>query len=129
MNARDVALLLLFGFAFWIAGTVYYEFRGATVLETTELRYWLNFLLSPLFSAIVCILLLRARHIPPSAWASAGLLLALPGMLGEAALLSHFSSLMPRLQPSSAGRYGAFLFAAYAVFLAVAEIVTLKADR
>jgi len=59
-------------------------------------------------------MVLRLRHIPASAWVAATLLLALPGMFGEAVLLSSFSTFMPRLQPASAGRYGAFLFAAYA---------------
>jgi hypothetical protein len=45
-------------------------------------------------------------------------------------LLSNFSALMPRMQEASAGRYGAFLFATYALVLSVAEIITLRAgDR
>jgi hypothetical protein len=34
---------------------------------------------------------------------------------------------MPRLQPASGGKYAAFLFAAYALFLGIAEVVSLKA--
>jgi hypothetical protein len=48
-------------------------------------------------------------------------------MFGEAALLSHFAIFMPRMHPETAGKYGAFLFAAYALFLAIAEIVTIRA--
>jgi hypothetical protein len=55
------------------------------------------------------------------------LLVAIPGMLGEALLLSNFSAMMPRMQPASAGKYGAFLFATYALVLGIAEIVTLRA--
>jgi len=54
-------------------------------------------------------------------------LLAIPGMIGEAIALSHLSTFMPRLQASSGGKYGAFLFATYAVVLGVAEVVTLSA--
>ena len=86
MKAHDIAYLLLFGLAIWLAGTVYYELRGPVVLETTSARYWINFILSPVLSAVLCFAILRARHIPASAWAPAALLLALPGMFGEAVL-------------------------------------------
>jgi len=55
------------------------------------------------------------------------LLLAIPGMIGEAVVLSHLSTFMPRIQEASGGRYGAFLFATYAVVLGILEIVTLNA--
>ena len=127
MKMRDRVLFLLFGLAFWIIGTLWYELRGPLVFETTSLRYWINFVLTPIVSAAVCIAILKWRHIPTPEWASAALLIALPGMFGEAVLLSNFAVLMPRMQPASAGRYGAFLFAAYALFLTIAEIVTLRA--
>jgi len=127
MKMHDRVLFLLFGLAFWIIGTLWYELRGPLVFETTSLRYWINFVLTPIVSAAVCIAILKWRHIPTPEWASAALLIALPGMFGEAVLLSNFAVLMPRMQPASAGRYGAFLFAAYALFLTIAEIVTLRA--
>ena len=55
------------------------------------------------------------------------LLLAIPGMIGESIVLSHLSTFMPRIQASSGGRYGAFLFATYALVLGIAEVVTLGA--
>ena len=48
-------------------------------------------------------------------------------MIGEAVVLSHLSTFMPRIQASAGGRYGAFLFAAYALVLGIAEVVALKA--
>jgi hypothetical protein len=127
MKALDKALLLLFGLVFWTAGTLWYRARSAAVFETTDLRYWVNFALTPIVSAIACILILRWRRIPAPEWASAALLIALPGMFGEALLLSSFRVFMPKMQAASAGRYGAFLFAAYALFLSIAEIVALRA--
>jgi len=128
VRTREIGLLLVFGLVFWIAGTLYYERYGTLVFETSSRRYWVNFVLTPLVSAMGCILILRWRQIPASGWASAILLIALPGMFGEAILLSHFSKLMPRMQETSAGRYGAFLFATYALVLSIAEIVTLRAS-
>jgi Family of unknown function (DUF5367) len=128
MKPADKLLLFFFGVVIWILGTLWYRVRGPIVLETTSVRYWLNFVLVPIASAVVCILLLRVRHISAREWAAAMLLIALPGMFGEALLLSRFSTFMPRLRAETGGRYGALLFASYAVVLTIAEIVTLRAQ-
>jgi hypothetical protein len=126
MKGRDMALLLVLGLIIWVAGTIYYANRGAAILESTSLRYWTAFALSPIASVVLCIAILQWRHIAPAHWASAMLLLAIPGMIGEAVVLSNFSTFMPKLHAASGGRYGAFLFATYALVLAVAEVVTLR---
>jgi hypothetical protein len=127
MKLSDIVILLVLGLAIWIVGTIYYGYRGSAILETTPMRYWLAFTVSPLVSAALCIAILRWRAIAPAQWAAAMLLLAVPGMLGEAIVLSHLGTFMPGLQAASGGRYGAFLFATYAVVLAIAEAVTLRA--
>jgi hypothetical protein len=127
MNHKDIVMLLILGLAIWIAGSIYYAYRGPAVLETTPRRYWIAFAISPLFSAALCIAILRWRNIPSASWASAMLLLAIPGMLGEALVLSHLGTFMPRLHAASGGKYGAFLFATYALVLGIAEAVTLAA--
>jgi hypothetical protein len=127
MKTQDSVVLFVLGLIIWILGSVYYAYRGPLVLETTSLRYWITFFISPLVSAIICIAILKLRHVPPSAWASGMLLLAIPGMIGEAVVLSHLSTFMPRIQALSGGRYGALLFAAYALVLGIAEVVTLRA--
>jgi len=111
MKAPDVALLLMFGLIIWLVGTIYYASRGPVILETTTIRYWSAFALSPIVSAILCIVILRWRHIAAEHWTSAMLLLAIPGMIGEAVVLSHLSTFMPKLHVASGGRYGAFLYA------------------
>jgi len=127
MKNRDVALLLVSGLLIWVVGTIYYGYRGPTILETSSLRYRIAFALSPLVSAGFCVSILWLRRISPMNWTSAMLLLAIPGMVGEAVVLSNLSVFMPRLHAASGGRYGAFLFATYAVVLSVAEVVTLTA--
>jgi hypothetical protein len=129
MKANDVGFLLAFGLFIWIAGTIYYSMRGQAILETTALRYWIAFAVSPLVSAFLCIIILRWRQIPAANWAPAMLLLAIPGMIGEALVLSRFAFFMPRLHADSGGRYAAFLFATYAFVLALAEVVTLRAGQ
>jgi hypothetical protein len=127
MKGHDVALLLVIGLIIWIVGTIYYANQGRAILESTSLRYWGAFALSPIVSAVLCVAILRWRHIAPANWTSAMLLLAIPGMIGEALVLSNLSTFMPKLQATSGGRYGAFLFATYAVVLGMAEVVTLRA--
>jgi hypothetical protein len=127
MKTQDAVLLFAIGFLIWLLGTFYYAARGALILETTSARYWAAFVLSPILSAAMCIVILRWRRIAPAHWASAMLLLAVPGMVGEAVVLSHLATFMPRLHATSGGRYGAFLFATYALVLGVAEVVTLRA--
>jgi Family of unknown function (DUF5367) len=128
MKTREGLLLLAFGFMIWILGTIYYAYAGHRVLETTPARYWVSFTISPIISGAICILILRWRHIAPSDWAGAMLLLAIPGMVGEAVVLSNLGVFMPRIQEASGGRYGAFLFATYAVVLSIAEFTTLRAS-
>jgi hypothetical protein len=127
MKAHDVGFLLVIGLLIWIAGTVYYANYGGQVLESTSTRYWFAFALSPVISALLCIAILRWRHIPTAHWTSAMLLLALPGMVGEAVALSSLSTFLPKLHATSGGRYGALLFATYAIVLGIAEVVALRA--
>jgi hypothetical protein len=129
VKSRDIVYLSVVGLAIWMIGTVYYAYAGSRVLETTSLRYWISFALSPIFSALLCIAIVRRRRIPSPKWAAAMLLLAIPGMIGEAVVLSNLTTFMPRLHAESGGRYGALLFATYAVVLGIAETVTLRATR
>lgn len=129
MKTQECMLLLSLGLVIWVLGTIYYAYAGHRVLETTSARYWASFAISPIISAVLCILILRWRHIALSNWAIAMLLLAIPGMIGEAIVLCNLGTFMPRLHEASGGRYGAFLFATYAVVLGVAEFATLHATR
>lgn len=127
MSLQNRILMFALGLIIWIAGSIYFAYRGPQILETTKLRYWISFCASPILSAILVVIILKLLRIAPSDWASAALLLAIPGMVGEAIVLSHLSTFMPRIQESSGGRYGAFLFATYALVLGIAEFITLKA--
>jgi hypothetical protein len=127
MKTGDAALLFVLGLIIWIVGTIYYANYGPVILETTSSRYWRAFALSPIVSAVLCVAILRWRHIAPAYWPSAMLLLAIPGMIGESLVLSNLSTFMPKLHATSGGRYGAFLFATYALVLGVAEVVALRA--
>jgi Family of unknown function (DUF5367) len=129
MKRQETALLLFLGLTIWTLGTVYYAYLGPRILETTDFRYWVSVTLSPVVSAAICIAILRWRRISSSNWATAMLLLAIPGMIGEAVVLCHLGTFMPKLHAESGGKYGAYLFATYAIVLGVAEVVTLRAAK
>ena len=50
MKRNDVTFLLVVGFVIWLAGTIYYAYRGPAILETTKIRYWGAFVLSSIIS-------------------------------------------------------------------------------
>lgn len=127
MKGQSAIVMILFGVIFWVVGTLWYQARGALIFETTSLRYWANFVLIPVISALVCVGAFRWQQVPVTDWASAVLLIAIPGMAGEAVLLSNFAKWMPKMQAVSAGPYGGFLFATYALVLGVAEVMTIRA--
>ena len=126
MNTRDVMRLLVLGLIIWALGTVYYAYTGPLIFETTAIRYWISFFLSPVISGAICVAVLRRLRVPAANWASAMLLLAIPGMIGEAIVLINWSTFMPRLHTASAGKYAAFLFVTYAVVLSLAVLINLK---
>ena len=128
MKAQDVIVLLALGLLIWVLGTIYYAQGGVLILESTPVRYWIAFAMSPIFSALLCVLILRWRHVAPRDWAAAMLLLAIPGMAGEAVVLTNWATFMPKLHAATGGKYAAFLFTTYAVVLALAEFVTLRAN-
>jgi len=126
MKGPEVSFLLVLGSIIWLLGTVYCANYGRAILETTSARYWCAFALTAIASAILCVVILRWRSIPSANWTTAMLLLAIPGMIGEAVVLSNLSRFMPKLHAASGGKYGAFLFGTYALVLALAEIITLS---
>jgi len=129
MKHNEVVLFLVLGAAIWIIGTIYFAYTGRSVLETTQLRYWITFVTSPVFSAVICVGILRWRHVAHADWASAMLPLTIPGMIGEAMVLTHLGTFMPRIQETSGGKYGALLFATYALVLGMAEAASWAARR
>jgi hypothetical protein len=129
VKTPDCLILLVLGAAIWAAGTFYFAYAGHRILETTAARYWASFAVAPLLSAAICVFILRWRHVAPSDWAVAMLLLAIPGMIGESVVLTNVSAFMPAISKASGGRYGAMLFATYAVVLSLAEWVSLRPPR
>lgn len=65
MKTQNCIVLFVLGLLIWVLGTVYYADRGPLVLETTSLRYWISFFISPIVSAILCIAILSCVMFQP----------------------------------------------------------------
>jgi hypothetical protein len=128
MHIHDVMILCVLGVLLWVGGTVYFASQAPVLLSKRTLSI-LIFILAPVLSAAAVFVILYWRGIAPSSWAAAALLLAIPGMLGEALVLGRLALFVPRLPTTAAGPYGALLFLTYALVLAVAELVTLSSAR
>jgi len=64
MKVLDSIVLFGSGLAVWVVGTIYYAYRGTAVLESSSLRYWISFFVSPIVSAAICIAILRRTSRP-----------------------------------------------------------------
>jgi len=66
MSLHNRINLFALSLIIWIVGSIYYVYRGPQVLETTKLHYWVSFFVSPLFSAILVVIILKLLRIAPS---------------------------------------------------------------
>jgi hypothetical protein len=117
MTTKERLGFVSLGFLIWLAGTLLYRWIGSVLFEGTATEYWLNVICTGISFAAVGFALMKWRKIAPKDWLQAAICLALPGMVGEVPILSAFDTLMSNMQPETAGRYAAFLFAGYAALL------------
>jgi hypothetical protein len=129
MTKQDNVSILLVGFGIWAAATLVYRQVGAYCFEGSALIYWLNIFSTAGLCILAFVGLMRWRQIAPQNWLQGVACLALPGMLGEIPILANFAKLMRAMQPETAGRYGAFLFACYSVLIGFAWLMATWAAR
>jgi Family of unknown function (DUF5367) len=126
MNVKDRISFVLLGFAIWVAGTLIYRIAGSYFFEVSSAQYWLNAIATSIFYAAVALGVMKWRRIDRRDWLQGAICIVLPGMLGEIAILSSFSELMSSMQPETAGRYAAFLFAGYSSLIGSAWLMSAK---
>ncbi|NJL50127.1 MAG: DUF5367 domain-containing protein [Leptolyngbyaceae cyanobacterium SM2_5_2] len=129
MTRQDNASVILVGFGIWAAATLVYQQVGAYFFEGSALTYWLNIVSTSGLCILAFVGLMRWRQIAPQDWLQGVACLALPGMLGEIPILANFGDLMSVMQPETAGRYGAFLFACYSALIGFAWLIATRAAR
>lgn len=125
---QDVRFFAVLGLLMWAIGTAIYRAAGPLFFEAAPIVYWLNVLLTAVTFCAALWAVLRARRVAPHGWLSAALAFALPGMAGEVIVLAHFSDVMIRMRAETAGRYSAYLFAGYTVFILFAGIAARREE-
>jgi Family of unknown function (DUF5367) len=128
MNNKDRLSFLFIGFVIWAAATSVYRLAGSFFFERSAAEYWLNVIISVILCAVVPLGLLKWRRIKPQDWLQGAICMALPGMLSEIPILFGFAELMNNMQPETAGRYAAYLFACYSSLIGSAWLMSTKAS-
>lgn len=127
MSTKDKVGFISLGFAIWAAGTLVYRMTGSSFFEASAAGYWLNVIFTGILYAVVSLGLMKWRKIEQKDRLQGAICIALPGMLGEIPILAGFSELMSNMQPETAGRYAAFLFAGYSTLIGTAWFMSAKA--
>ncbi len=126
-RAHAIGFAIL-GFAIWIAATLIYRWIGSYLFEGSAIGYWLNVGATGALVTAVALGLMQWRGVEQRDWLVCAICIVLPGMLGEIPVLSFFSEVMSNMQPETAGRYAAFLFAGYALILGLAGFLSATAN-
>lgn len=124
MSRKDGIILALLGLIIWGIGTFVYSVMGSYFFETSTVGYWGNMVVTAVLCCGIGWGLMKWRRIKSEDALTAAICLALPAMLGEVLVLSTFSQLMVDMQPETAGRYGAFLFAVYSSLIGFAWLMS-----
>ncbi len=127
MNTKNRVSLVLLGSCVWAAATLVYRLTGTCFFEGSAIGYWLNVMITGILCIVACWGLMKWLKIKQQDWLQGVICIALPGMFGEISILANFSELMSNMQPETAGRYAAFLFAVYSSVIGVAWMMSVQA--
>lgn len=128
MNTKTRISLFFVGFGIWAAATLVFRASGSYFFEGSVFGYWLNVVVTGALYSALSIGLMKGCGVKQANWLQCAVCIALPGMLGEIPVLADFSSLMSNMQPETAGRYAAFLFAGYASLVGSAWWLSMRAS-
>lgn len=126
MPAREITILGLMGLGIWLSGAVTFRFGGPMLFESGPLVLILS---AAGIAVSVCLLLsttLGWRKLPASEAVTVAVVMALPGLFGDVALLAYFSALTG-MQPLTAGPFAAVILFGNAVLLAYALVLAGRA--
>jgi hypothetical protein len=127
MNTKQRVGLSLTGFAIWAAGTLLFRLIGSYFFETSVTEYWISVIGTGILIVLLSLGLLKGWQVEPEDWLQGAICIALPGMFSEIPILFGFSEIMNNMQPETAGRYAAFLFAGYGCLIGSAWLLSIKA--
>src|SRR5262245_31026438 len=97
----------LLGVVLWAGGTLLYRNLGTMLFESGLIVYWTNFAVTVVAFCAVFMQSASRRKIPREHWPTTALLMAVPGLFGEAITLLQFAAILPALRTETAASYAA----------------------
>ena len=121
MAPREMGIFALLGFGVWAPGAVMFRFGGHLMFESGP---WVLLLVAIGVAVTVCLLLRTVmdwRKAPASQAVLVAVVMALPGLFGDAVYASAFSAITG-LSPATAGPFASVVIFGNAALLAYAVV-------
>jgi hypothetical protein len=113
VSKRNVCILAGAGLGVWLAATLFYGAFGTELIERAFWFYALNAFLAATLGAFAFQAVARLLRIPRARRLYPAMAFALPGLAAANLILLGLVPLAPGAEPSSLGRYLAFLIVLY----------------
>lgn len=111
MSKQDAAIFTIAGLLAWLAATLFYAAYGGDLLEKAFWFYAVNAFAAAAAVTFVFQVAARLRRIPRGRRLFPALAFGLPVLAGADLVLAHFQKFISD-DPTSLGRYGAFMLVA-----------------
>ena len=121
MTYKTLGIFALAGSIAWTGATLFYAAFGGAMIERAFWFYAVNAVITGVILTVLFQGLTKATRIGRHAWLAPALAFAAPSVLLSIAFAPGALRLFANAAPETAGRYGAYLFFAYMLVLAVAS--------
>lgn len=117
------------GFIIWLIATIVFRFAGQFFFVPDETPRMIVFVATPIVVGIVTFLALKLLKEARGDEAEAAIGVALPGILLDAFVVHEFPRILPNLDPTLDGAFGALTLLAYSTVLFVGLSMTKLAPQ
>ena len=122
-------ILLIYGFALWIVGTIGVRLGGQLLLRPeSAVSILVLYALSILAMALLARRLCRVAGLPRSQWPAGAVSLALPTLLLDPLSSAFFHNVFPNITPTAAGLFGGWMLCCCAGALLGATIGRVRSE-
>jgi hypothetical protein len=117
------------GFVVWLIATIVFRFAGHLFFVPAETPRLIVFAATPVVVGLVTFLALKLLKEARGDEAEAAVGVALPGILLDAFVVHEFPTILPNLDPTLDGAFGALMLLAYGTVLFVGLSMTKLAPQ
>jgi hypothetical protein len=117
------------GFLLWLAATLVFRFAGQYFFLPDESARLILFVATPFAVGLTTFLCLRLLNVAPGDEGEGALGLAIPGMLLDAFITHEFGRVLPNLDPTLDGAFGALMLLGYGAILFTGLLMTRLAPQ